>query len=279
MKISRIILAIFLAVIVSGTASGNTNQDFKNLGALYSAKDGWPAYKQELIDSVEERDPLVLWETLWEDSEPNLLASRSLALIEVLCPEGDLHKLSEVKGFLVEATYDGGTMIIPPSYPKQVVVVQAALVAASALSETGDYGASWIANDIFDGLKANQHFKKITIDSDPEGMPLLNEALSSARKMIETSGVRPFPFGDRLNGTLPLNLKKLREYKEPITMANASSRKMAMVNDKGELIAETGKYAWDWKETGHTFLVLAQSDSDSDPQRPQRPGRPGLTRP
>lgn len=268
-------IAITVMVLLLGFTScafSATNEDFKNLGALYAAKDSKESCKQELLAKVSVQDPLVLWEELWKATAPEQIAAISLAIVEVICPDGNLARWNEASGFLVEGEFDGNMIIVPPSVPRQIVILEATLAGISALSETGDLRALWVAKELFFALKESPELSALANISDPEGYRSLYETFATARKMIEINGIRPFPWGDRGNEILPLNLRKLRQYKDSIPFYIANSKKMLMLNHDGQIISGTGEYAWDWKETGFTYSLM---DNEIPPEGDGTPGTSG----
>ena len=275
-----VVFALMVAVAFSATPTlaGEQEAGFNELGEMYYARDEKDSCRAELIASVPESDPLALWESIWDETDPALQGGLALAFVEKTCPEGDLSRWTEVKGYFVPGQYDdNGVMIVAPSMPRQVAVLQAALAAMAALPETGDLRALWVARDMFFDLKAQSEFSKIGDTSAKEDYAAINDNFSFIRKMYLLNG-KPFPWGDRSAGALPLNLKKLRYYKDPISFTKAQYEKMFMLNHDGQICAETGEFAWDWKNTGHTYLLIGGEEiveGDGQPNRPsrQQPGQ------
>lgn len=263
MRLQRVIALTALILGLAVVASAGNNEDFKGLGALYSAKDGKEACRQELLAQVSERDPLVLWEGLWKETEPVSVAAKALALVDALCADGNAAQWTRVSGFLMDGQYEEGVMTVPPSVPRQIVVLESALAGISALSEIGDPRALWVARDLFFALKEAGEFSAMAEVSDPGGFKEMRETFFTARKMVEINGVRPFPWGDRSMETLPLNLRKLGYFKDPVSFLTATAKKMFMLNHDGQYTAAIGEFAWDWKETGNTYLIL---DSERLPE-------------
>jgi len=226
------------AMVIASTsfAASDTEARFQKLASLYEAKDEKDAYRANLVENVVEEDLAVLWVRLGQEPDPLQRGAVALKLLEML---GGPAAWGDASGFL-----EGGDT------PRQVAALQAGLVAASALPQTGDPRAAWVARDVFLGLKESPQWRILLELTGPPGYyEKMNETFSFVSNLPDILGVVPFPWGDRENAILPLELPLFAGRGDPVSWRSAENGNMILFDDEGLMVTEMqdAEQAWDWK--------------------------------
>ncbi|MEA3508694.1 MAG: hypothetical protein U9R40_07235 [Synergistota bacterium] len=246
---SLALTGLAVAVIVqvfSAAAATDTEIRFQKLASLYEAKDEKDAYRANLVENVIEEDPAVLWVRLREEPDPLERGAVGLKLLEML---GGPAAWGDASGFL-----GGGN-----APPRQLAALQAGLVAAAALPQTGDPRAAWVARDVFLELKESSQWRILLELTGPPGYyEQMNETFSFVSNLPDILGVVPFPWGDWENRILPLELPLFAGEGDPVSWRSAENGNMILFDDEGVMVTEIqdAYRAWDWKNDAKLHQLI-----------------------
>ncbi|MDD4835967.1 MAG: hypothetical protein PHU72_02515 [Dethiosulfovibrio sp.] len=190
--------------------------------------------KAELLSEVSHVGELELWRSLW-DGTPRERASRGLALMEALYPDGDPSRWEEIGGFLH-----------PSLVPKSLMAVDAVFVSVKSLMDLD--GGSSLAASILVSFGSSSRAKHLFLTSLPEDM---SSVLASLVEMEHMTG---FWEPSHIVGTLPL----AAPVRGNISQSSAVSRGMQFLDGLG-VPSSNGPYCWD-RPSGRIYQVVDRED-------------------
>ncbi len=237
MKRTKLLLPILcitavLMIITSASFAGDKDDyiDF------CLQKESGQELKKELLSSQVSQDPQAVRDMVWKSTSAREGASRSLQLMEILLPGGDMAKLDGVEGFI-------GT---DENLPKQVLAIESSLAAISFLVDVREPNALWLAHDIFKGLNQSTAFRDMAGVVDQGEYDQLNRTLTQTRDLFGLLSNNSTLWKNPQKRSLPLNLARLGN---PADKENSSlSRKtegMVILNKEGQISSGNSYYGWD----------------------------------
>jgi len=200
--------------------------------------------KESLLAEAPDLKPYELWRSLWSNLSPREKASRAMAIIEALYPEGDPSRWEEVGGFF-----------LPQEVPKSLVALDAVFVAAQSLVQLDDESSPWLARKLLIDLSRSRWARHHFMRTAPEEYPSIVKAIDAATGLPPVGG---WPMGE-IRGKLPL----ARPVRWWITIATAMSEEMLFLDASGRPTGSHGPYAWD-RRRGRIYNVNFGRDDGSE---------------
>ncbi|MBN1334264.1 MAG: hypothetical protein JW971_10915 [Synergistales bacterium] len=218
-------------------------------------KDEAPGLYQELLESVDFQDVLSLRNELWKDTSPEKRASRAISLLDAMIPGGDIPQLHLIEGFVPVPEGKGAAVMLP----KQVLAMEASLLAIPALVEMNEPSSLWLAQSIFQGLK-NAYDLKLALETmDPQEYSELNSLFTQSRELYRLyQGKVEFPsFKTGLFDVVAVGSQD----------NNVIQGEVIPLDSNGRISFTNGSYGWEWysgKIARLTSVSGNTSDSSSD---------------
>lgn len=200
--------------------------------------------KKALLEEAPDLEPYDLWRSLWSDLHPRDKASRAMAIIEALYPEGDPSRWEEVSGFF-----------LPQEVPKSLVALDAVFVAAQSLAQLDEEGAPWLARSLLIDLSRSRRVRHYFMRRAPKEYPSIVRAIDAATGLPPIGG---WPM-EEIEGELPL----AHPVHGWITIATAMSEEMLFLDASGRPTGGSGPYAWD-RRRGKIYNVNFGRDDGAD---------------
>jgi hypothetical protein len=202
------------------------------------------ALKEALLAEAPDLKPYELWRSLWGDLSLREKASRAMAVIEALYPEGDPSRWEEVGGFF-----------LPQEVPKSLVALDAVFVAAQSLAQLDDEGSPWLARSLLIDLSRSRWARHHFMRTAPKEYPSIVRAIDAVTGLPPVGG---WPMGE-IEGELPL----ARPVHGWITIATAMSEEMLFLDASGRPTGNHGPYAWD-RRRGRIYNVNFGRDDGAE---------------
>jgi len=218
---------------------------------FHMKKEEAPGLYQELLNSVDFTDVLSLRSQLWQEPSPEKRASRAISVMDALIPGGDMGQLHLLEGFVPPP----GEMENPIMLPKQVLALEASLLAIPALVELNEPASLWLAQSIFQGLKNACDLKLALETMDPQQYSDLNAIFTQSRELYRLyRGKVEFPS----SGTGLFDIAAVGSQDN-----NAIQGEVIPLDNDGKISFSRGSYAWEWS-TGKIARLDPVSDNGSD---------------
>lgn len=189
---------------------------------------------RELLDSADPMDMISLREQLWQESDPEKRASRAISMMEALIPGGDMGQLQLLEGFFpLTEEREAGVIL-----PRQVLVLEASLLAIPALVEINEPSSLWLAQSIFQGLK-NAYDLKLALETmDQQQYSDLNTIFTQSRELYRLhQGKIPFPS----SGTRLFDIVAIGSQENNVIQGD-----VIPLDRNGKISFTNGSYAWEW---------------------------------
>ncbi len=231
-RLCRVVLILSLAAVASAAAAGEWT--WESLVVSYGERDEGRREAERLRDLLLAEAPreeaYLLWEGLLLPEEPRARASRALALVEALFPEGDPARWEEVGGFWN-----------PQEIPLCLAALDAVYGAALALADLPGKGGPYLASMLLRRLLQSPRARIHAFMTAP---PVYGRLVAR----VPSYGP-PWPRGE-MKGSFPVACP-VRGW---VSQERALTLDMTFLDGYGRIASGLGSYAWD-RERGRIYRV------------------------